>query len=62
MWKDGIWRKGNKKLTGRWIYNWAGDHFWVHIDGKDPETGLERRVFKVYDDHPEFGEWKLERK
>ncbi len=61
MTNNGVWKKGRKKLTGKWQYNWAADCFWIRIDGKDPGTGLTRDWFQVHGDHPEFNGWKLQK-
>lgn len=53
------WKKGKKRVTGKWHYQWCADVFWVHLDGKDPVTGLRRVPFSVYGDEPEFKGWKL---
>ena len=55
----GKWKKGRKILTGLWQYVWHRDLFFVHIDGKDPETGMRRQTFEVSGDTPEFNGWKL---
>ncbi len=59
MWHKATWKNGKKQLTGSWCYVWAFDSYWISIDGKDPETGLEREAFDVKGDEPEFGKWKL---
>lgn len=61
MWKKATWRKGKRRITGRWIYNWHADRFTVLLNGKDPGTGLKREPFIVSGDSPEFGGWKLVR-
>ena len=60
MTREGIWKKGRKKLTGKWYYNWAADCFWICIDGKDPGTGLDRGWFQVHGDSPDFNGWELQ--
>jgi len=62
MWNDAIWKNGRKTLRGRWRYYWAGDYFIIHIDGKDNVTGRSREPFLCYNDSPEWGKWKLQRK
>lgn len=56
--KQAIWSDGQNIISGSWVYNWAGNYFTIYLDGNDPETGLRRQPFRIYDDHPEFGKWK----
>lgn len=62
MWREAVWKNGRKKLTGRWYYCWAGDYFVVRLD---PECSIRHKFlnseFRVYDESPEFGRWKLVR-
>lgn len=58
---NATWKNGRKKLTGSWSYNWAGDYFLVTLDKRDEITGQPRQ-FRIYDEHPEWGKWKLVRK
>lgn len=52
-----VWQNGKKKVKGSWSYVWASDCFVIRLDSYDPITG-EPRIFRVYDDHPEWGNWK----
>jgi len=58
--KKATWVNGKKKVTGFWCYNWSADNFTIELDSKDRITG-QQRVFRVYDDTPEWGNWKLVR-
>lgn len=59
MAKNGVWRKGNKTVTGKWYYIWHRDRFIIQLNGCDPETGLEREPFEVSGDNPDFKGWRL---
>lgn len=50
--------KRKTKLAGTWEYDWAGGFFIIWLDSIDPITGDQRRVI-TYNDHPEWGHWKL---
>ncbi len=58
--KTGTWTDGKRTESGRWDYCWGGDYFVVILDSRDPVTGMPRQ-FRVYDDHPEWGNFKLVR-
>lgn len=51
-----VWSNGKREVTGTWQYNWASDSFTIFLDEKDETTGQEK-VFKVYGDSPEWGNW-----
>lgn len=53
-----IWKKGNKKVTGGYSYNWAGDYFNITLDSKDVITGRIRE-FRIYGEEPNFNGFKL---
>ena len=62
--RKAVWKKGNKKLTGSWYYNWAGDYFHIILDIEGKTGSINNKFasynFKVYGEHPEFNGWKLQ--
>lgn len=61
MWTEAVWQNKSKKITGKWIYNWAADSFTIILNSKDRITG-QRRTMTICNDTPEWGNWKLVRK
>jgi hypothetical protein len=57
VYKKATWKNGNKKVTGKWTYDWASDQFIIFLDSVDPVTGASRKVV-TGGDHPEWGNWK----
>lgn len=58
---NAVWRKGRKKITGSWSYNWATDSFYISLKpSRHTQTFLNHK-FVVCDDEPEFSGWKLNR-
>lgn len=54
-WNSATWARKDKRMSGRWMYNWAQDCFVV-------EYGRQNRRVTVYADTPEWCGWKLEDK
>ena len=59
MWTPAVWRNGKRTIKGSWTYNWHRDVFFIELESKDKATGENRR-FEIYDDVPEWGNWKRE--
>ncbi len=55
------WRKGKRRITGSWTYNWSADKFHIYLNSVDDITG-EKRTITVHGDTPEFYGWKLVQK
>lgn len=55
--KRGMWYNGKRYIKGHWQYNWSSDSFSVVLDITDRITGM-RRSFGVWNDTPEWGNWK----
>lgn len=55
------WSNGKRTITGWWKYNWASDSFVIDLDSTDRITG-ERRSMIIKGDHPEWGNWKREKR
>lgn len=56
--KMGIWKKGEKEITGSWEYFPTSEKFVIWLHDEDPITG-QRRVITTHGDKPEFNGWKL---
>lgn len=58
--KNAKWKniKTKKIITGSWTYNWSGNYFFISLDKREPISGMPIE-FKIYDEHPEWGNWKL---
>jgi hypothetical protein len=57
---EAIWKNGDRRVRGRWSYNWAADRFYVVLDSKDRITGMKREMC-IAGDTPEWGGWRLVR-
>ncbi len=57
-WKKATWIKGDKTITGCWVYSWSRRTFVVELDDKDEVTGGRRRI-ETGDDSLNFNGWKL---
>lgn len=55
-----IWSNGKKTATGCWSYNRSSDLFTIRLDSIDRITGRQR-IFTTSNDHPEWGNWKLQK-
>lgn len=58
VWRNGVWKKGKKRVTGKWCYQWSSDTFFIHLDRKDDVTGQTIEI-DVKGDEPNFNGWKL---
>lgn len=53
------WINGKRRVSGSWIYNWAGDKFVIILNSRDRVTGEPRRII-VHGETPEWGNWRRE--
>jgi hypothetical protein len=60
MWKKGVWKKGTQIEIGQWRWVWHEQKFYIHLDSKDPVTGLHREI-TTSGDSPEWFGWKLQK-
>ena len=52
--RPAIWVNGTKTVSGYWAFNWSANRFVIQID-----HAKHKRVFHVYGDSPEWGNWKM---
>lgn len=56
---DGVWKKGTRRITGKWMWSWHQQRFLIYLNGRDPITGESRGVIESFGESPEFNGWKL---
>lgn len=58
-WKPGRWvnKRTGKIITGRWIWDWAAQRFYVSLDKAVDYAGERRKSLTLYGDTPEWGRW-----